>query len=88
MISKKINIPRSHIIMLYDVSSNAHDEYFWLQGLLVSELFPLLYFNILYCKDSETRFDKGFGIYFQGRWAQGGWPKEWADNGILADITF
>jgi hypothetical protein len=33
---------------------------FWLQGLLVSELFPLLYFNmILYCKDSKTRFDKG-----------------------------
>jgi hypothetical protein len=57
---------------------------------------------ILYCKDSETRFltrvclftdstggrDKGFGIYFQGKWAQGCWPKEWANNGILADITF
>jgi hypothetical protein len=27
-------------------------------------------------------------IYFQGKWAQGCWPKEWADNGILADITF
>ena len=28
IISKKINIPGSHIIMLYDVSSNAQDEYF------------------------------------------------------------
>jgi hypothetical protein len=22
------------------------------------------------------------------KWAQGCWPKEWVDNGILADITF
>ena len=29
-----------------------------------------------------------FLFYFQGKWAQGCWPKEWADNGILADITF
>ena len=32
--------------------------------------------------------DKEFSIYFHGKWAQGCWPKEWADNGILADITF
>jgi hypothetical protein len=38
--------------------------------------------------DSAGGRDKGFGIYFQGKWAQGCWPKEWADNGILADITF
>jgi hypothetical protein len=38
--------------------------------------------------DSADGRDKGFGIYFQGNWAQGCWPKEWADNGILADITF
>jgi hypothetical protein len=38
--------------------------------------------------DSAGGRDKGFGIYFQGKWAQGRWPKEWADNGILADITF
>jgi hypothetical protein len=38
--------------------------------------------------DSAGGRDKGFGIYFQGGWAQGCWPKEWADNGILADITF
>jgi hypothetical protein len=38
--------------------------------------------------DSAGWRDKGFGIYFQGKWAQGCWPKEWADNGILADITF
>jgi hypothetical protein len=28
IISKKINIPGSHIIMLYDVFSNAQDKYF------------------------------------------------------------
>ena len=38
--------------------------------------------------DSAGGRDKGFDIYFQGKWAQGYWPKEWADNGILADITF
>jgi hypothetical protein len=38
--------------------------------------------------DSAGGRDKGFGIYVQGKWAQGCWPKEWADNGILADITF
>jgi hypothetical protein len=38
--------------------------------------------------DSAGGRDKGFGIYFQGKWARGCWPKEWADNGILADITF
>jgi hypothetical protein len=31
---------------------------------------------------------RGFGIYFQGRWAQANWPNEWAENGTLADITF
>jgi hypothetical protein len=36
--------------------------------------------------DSAGGRDKGFGIYFQGKWAQGCWPKEWANNGILADI--
>ena len=32
--------------------------------------------------------NRGFGIYFQGRWAQANWPNEWAENGTLADITF
>jgi hypothetical protein len=31
--------------------------------------------------DSAGGRDKGFGIYFQGKWARGCWPKEWADNG-------
>jgi hypothetical protein len=30
----------------------------------------------------------GFGIYFQGKWAQKCWPKEWEEMGILKDITF
>jgi hypothetical protein len=34
--------------------------------------------------DSAGGRDKGFSIYFQGKWAQGCWPKEWADNGILS----
>jgi hypothetical protein len=33
--------------------------------------------------DSAGGRDTGFGISFQGCW-----PKEWVDNGILADITF
>jgi hypothetical protein len=31
---------------------------------------------------------RGFGIYFQGKWAQKCWPKEWKEMGILKDITF
>jgi hypothetical protein len=31
---------------------------------------------------------KGFGIYFQGKWAQSCWPKHWIENGTLRDITF
>jgi hypothetical protein len=59
IISKKINIPGSHIIMLYDISSNAQDDIFDCK-VYSFELFPLLYFNMmLYCKDSKTRFDKG-----------------------------
>ena len=38
--------------------------------------------------DSAGGQNKGFGIYFQGRWAQKCWPEEWAENGILTDITF
>ena len=52
IISKKINIPGSHI-MLYDVSSNAQDDIFDCK-VNSFELFPLLYFNtILYCKDRK-----------------------------------
>ena len=32
--------------------------------------------------------NRGFGIYFQGKWAQKCWPKEWEEMGILKDITF
>ena len=28
--------------------------------------------------DSAGGQNKGFGIYFQGRWAQKCWPEEWA----------
>jgi hypothetical protein len=27
-------------------------------------------------------------VYFQGKWAQKCWPKEWEEMGILKDITF
>jgi hypothetical protein len=54
IISKKINIPGSHIIILLCFMTyppTPKTNIFWLQGLLVSELFPLLYFNmILYCR--------------------------------------
>jgi hypothetical protein len=26
--------------------------------------------------------------FFQGKWAQKGWPKDWIKMGILKDITF
>jgi hypothetical protein len=32
--------------------------------------------------------NRGFGIYFQGKWAQKCWPKLWEEMGILKDITF
>jgi hypothetical protein len=35
-----------------------------------------------------TGSQKGFGIYFQGKWAQVSWPLDWANNDILRDITF
>ena len=35
-----------------------------------------------------TGSQKGFSIYFQGKWAQGSWPLDWAKNDILQDIMF
>lgn len=31
---------------------------------------------------------KGFGIYFNGKWAQANWPESWLFLGLLTDITF
>ena len=38
--------------------------------------------------DSAGGQNRGFGIYFQGKWAQKCWPKLWEEMGILKDITF
>lgn len=38
--------------------------------------------------DSAGGKNRGIGIYFQGKFAHGRWPSEWAENGILTDITF
>ncbi|VDI48290.1 Hypothetical predicted protein [Mytilus galloprovincialis] len=38
--------------------------------------------------DSAGGQNKGFGIYFQGKWAQSCWPKEWAEHDLLKDITY
>lgn len=37
--------------------------------------------------DSAASFGKGFGAYFQGKWAYGIWPPEWFRLGITNDIT-
>ena len=44
--------------------------------------------NIELFTDSVGGHNKGFGIYFQGKWAQICWPKERVENGTLKDITF
>jgi hypothetical protein len=36
----------------------------------------------------NTGSQKGFDIYFQGKWAQVFWPLDWAKNDILRNITF
>jgi hypothetical protein len=38
--------------------------------------------------DSAGGQNRGFCIYFQGKWAQKCWAKEWEEIGILKDITF
>jgi hypothetical protein len=38
--------------------------------------------------DSAGGRNKGFGIYFQEKWAQSCWPKQWVENGTLKDIKF
>jgi hypothetical protein len=38
--------------------------------------------------DSAGGPNRGFGIYFQGKWAQKCWPKLWEEMSILKDITF
>ena len=38
--------------------------------------------------DSAGGSDRGFGIYFNGKWAQRCWPSDWVKKGILQDITF
>jgi hypothetical protein len=37
--------------------------------------------------DSAGGQNRGFGIYFQGKWAQKCRPKLWEEMGILKDIT-
>ena len=38
--------------------------------------------------DSAGGKNRGFGIFFQGKWAQACWPEHWIKSGILSDITF
>ena len=38
--------------------------------------------------DSAGGENRGFGIFFQGKWAQACWPEHWLETGILSDITF
>ena len=38
--------------------------------------------------DSAGGLDRGFGIYFNGKWSPGCWPKEWAEKEVLSYITF
>jgi len=38
--------------------------------------------------DSAGGTGKGFGIYFNGMWAQAVWPEQCELTGILTDITF
>ena len=38
--------------------------------------------------DSSGGQNRGFGIYFQGKWAHKCWPKLWEEMDILKDITF
>jgi hypothetical protein len=33
--------------------------------------------------DSAGGQNRGFGIYFQGKWAQKGWSKDWEKMGIV-----
>ena len=44
--------------------------------------------TIEFYADSAGGSNRGFGIYFQGKWARACWPKDWIDNQLLADITF
>lgn len=41
----------------------------------------------LFC-DSAGGSDKGFGIYFNGKYCQACWPPHFEKRGILKDITF
>jgi hypothetical protein len=36
--------------------------------------------TIEFYADSAGGSNRGFGIYFQGKWAQACWPKDWIDN--------
>jgi hypothetical protein len=38
--------------------------------------------------DSAGGNEKGFGVYFNGKWAQASWPQSWIQTGIMTDITF
>ena len=38
--------------------------------------------------DSVGGTGNGFGIYFNGMWAQAVWSEQWELTGILTDITF
>ena len=38
--------------------------------------------------DSAGGETMGFGIYFQGKWAQACLSGEWVKNEVLSDITF
>jgi hypothetical protein len=36
--------------------------------------------------DSAGGQNRGFGIYFQGKWVQKCWPKLWEEMGILKEL--
>ena len=38
--------------------------------------------------DSAGGKEKGFGVYFNGKWAQASWSQSWIQTGIMTDITF
>ena len=93
LINATIGVDKSYFKIRVTKSIKA-DLNVWLQFLrsyngvtVIPDRYWLTNIDLDLFTDSAGSSDLGFGIYFQGHWCHGSWPKEW-DQSILRNMAF
>ena len=93
LINATIGVDKSYLKIRVTKSIKA-DLNVWLQFLrsyngvtVIPDRYWLTNIDLDLFTDSAGCSDLGFGIYFQGYWCHGSWPKEW-DQSILRNMAF